>query len=787
MLMNVSSMHLKMFIFFTFCVFINSVASVIIENNERSNDVEPREIYLGKCNDDEALCSWTLDNTTGRLTISGTGDMTSHGWISYKSFIGTVTINDGIKSIGESAFSWCTELTSINIPNSVTSIGDGAFKNCPNLDFNEYDNALYLGNENNPYVALVKAQNTSITSCEINENCRFIYDYAFQRCEGLTLINIPNSVTSIGGYAFAFCTGLTSINIPNSVTSIGGYAFASCTGLTSINISNSVTSIGKYAFYNCPNPDFNKYDNALYLGNENNPYVALVKAQNTSITSCEINENCRFILEDAFDGCEGLTLINIPNSVTSIGYDAFYVCTGLTSVNIGNSVTSIGGYAFASCTELTSINIPNSVTSIGYCAFEGCTGLTSVNIGNSVTSIGVSAFYECSGLTSINIGNSVTSIGDSAFYGCTGLTSINIPNSVTSIGRSAFKNCPNLDFNKYDNALYLGNENNPYVALIKAQNTSITSCEIYENCRFIYDYAFDGCEGLTLINIPNSVTSIGGRAFADCDSLIRVIYHGTSGPSSGEGVFNGMLPPDICVPVTYNQDTSFCEKSISFNSGNYSHESDNPCYSFFVCCNGTSNYGYYQRSVNASDWESKSNDCNKYYCADNTTKTWSKCSNSNGVVRTCNNNGQCEEYIEVNDKGRAVQIEVDNFDLSSFNETDFILTLQNSTKVGSDKISVSIDTNEEGRIMRIIIFVDEDVNAQEILNVINECNSKSSIEREDWHEDCPYLFRYVKNAKIITSAHFLSGTSYSHEIRITTYLSMVLLMMITLFRIGTLY
>ena len=143
----------------------------------------------------------------------------------------------------------------------------------------------------------------------------------------------------------------------------------------------------------------------------------------------------------AFNGCDGLTSITIPNSVTSIGNYAFSICSGLTSIDIPGSVTSIGVGAFSYCTGLTSITIPNSVTSIGNSAFDGCDGLTSIDIPGSVTSIGNSAFSYCTGLTSITIGNGVTSIGNSAFNGCDGLSEIySMAETPATIDISTFSN-----------------------------------------------------------------------------------------------------------------------------------------------------------------------------------------------------------------------------------------------------------------------------------------------------------------------------------------------------------
>jgi len=131
-------------------------------------------------------------------------------------------IPNSITSIGNSAFSGCSSLTSIDIPNSVTSIGYWAFSGCTNL--------------------------TSIT---IPNSVKSIEKRAFSGCTNLTSITIPNSVTSIGDFAFYDCTNLISIDIPNSVTSIGEWAFWRCSSLTSVTIGNSVTSIGEWAFSGC--------------------------------------------------------------------------------------------------------------------------------------------------------------------------------------------------------------------------------------------------------------------------------------------------------------------------------------------------------------------------------------------------------------------------------------------------------------------------------------------------------------------------------------------------------
>ena len=114
-----------------------------------------------------------------------------------------------VSTIVNRAFFGCDNVKTIVIPNSVTTIGGSAFYGCSNLTYNEFDNGLYLGNTNNPYVILVKAKDETITSCTINEHTKIIFNYAFSRCSNLTSVVIPNGVTSIGDYAFGGCYKLT--------------------------------------------------------------------------------------------------------------------------------------------------------------------------------------------------------------------------------------------------------------------------------------------------------------------------------------------------------------------------------------------------------------------------------------------------------------------------------------------------------------------------------------------------------------------------------------------------
>ena len=479
------------------CELIVPIVSVVAYKQARGwNEFSNITAATVRCGDS---ITWTLDDL-GNLTLSGSGEMWNYGYDDspFKDYgIKTVTIGDGITSIGGWVFYGCSGLTKLTLPNSVTSIGNAAFYGCSGLT------KLTLPN--------------SVTS---------IGNTAFCDCTGLTELTLPNSVTSIGNSAFFGCSGLAELTLPNSVTSIGNAAFYGCSGLTKLTLPNSVTSIGESAFSYC-----------------------------RGLTELTLPNSVTSIGNAAFRGCSGLTKLTLPNSITSIEDYAFGDCTGLTKITLPNSVTSIGGGAFWGCSGLEKITvesgnsrydsrdncnsiietktntliagcknsiIPNSVTSIGRCAFGGCSGLTELTLPSSVTSIGSAAFQGCIGLTELTLPNSVTSIGDGAFAHCSGLTELTLPNSVTSIGSDAFSGCSGLTELTFPN--------------------SVTS---------IGDFAFYGCSGLTELILPNSVRSIGDCAFTYCSGLSKITSLAEIPPVCGSSVFYGVNKTNckLIVPI----------------------------------------------------------------------------------------------------------------------------------------------------------------------------------------------------------------------------------------------
>ena len=368
----------------------------------------------------------------------------------------TITISDEITEIPNYAFVG-SRLSSITIPDSVTKIGKYAFKNCSYL--------------------------SSIT---IPEGVTSIEEYTFYGCSNLTSIVIPNSVTKIGQYAFYNCSGLQSITLSNSLTEISLCAFYGCRNLTSIVLPDTVKSIANQTFYNCSNlTKLTSYassigrealsgcsklstltvatdgyvdldysgigdcvllqttvDNYVYVTINNSLYYLLSVNDKTTLTSVSIDENCKSIGSDVFNGCSSLTSVTLPSGLVSLGSQAFKDCSSLTSITLPTGLISLGYGAFSGCSALESIDIPNTVTYVGSYAFENCTGLKSLTLSDNISELGEYSFSKCTSLTSVSIPSG--KVGSRAFINCSSLTEVKIGANVNYIGFYTFYGCSSL-------------------------------------------------------------------------------------------------------------------------------------------------------------------------------------------------------------------------------------------------------------------------------------------------------------------------------------------------------
>lgn len=232
---------------------------------------------------------------------------------------------------------------------------------------------------------------------------------------------IPDGVTSIDSHSFDGCRNLMSLILPDSVKTIWDYAFDSCQRLTTITLSEGVAFLGDDWLQDCHalNKIIVDENNVFYSDVDgvvlNKDKTKLIKYPMGRADSQYVIPDGIIYIGDALSQCKTLTSVIIPDSVKTIGVGAFDGCSSLESVVIPDSVTIIGGSAFAECSSLESVVIPNSVKTIGACAFFGCSSLKSVVIPDSVKTIESSAFWGCSSLESVTIPKSVTEKGDCIF------------------------------------------------------------------------------------------------------------------------------------------------------------------------------------------------------------------------------------------------------------------------------------------------------------------------------------------------------------------------------------
>lgn len=464
--------------------------------------------------------------------------------------------NLSVTSIGSEAFKDCSNLTSVNIPSSVTNIGARAFYGCSNLTSISVDegNPVYDSRDN--CNAIIKTgTNTLVVGCKttvIPNSVTSIGNYAFYGCESIYSIAIPESVTNIGNYAFGG-TGLTSLIIPNSITNIGIGAFVCCSQLNSITIPEGLANVGDYAFTKTGWWN-NQSDGFVYLDN-----LLLGYKGHLPTDDMGIKEGTEIITDGAFEFCNSLASVIIPNSVTKIGSNAFEGCSYLASVHINdldtwckvdfvNNTSNPLFYAqelYLNGECVKELVIPSSVASIKDYAFCGYSGLTCLTIPNSVTNIGSSAFYGCENLKNIINFSDLNLLIGSQEYGHVAYYADKVINADNHVGDFYFKT------NEHINSLigYMGThreiilpenykgENYTIGKRVFYKNDSLTSVTIPNSVENIEAEAFYACRNLTKLVIGSSVSNIQRRAFCGCKALTDVVSYAITPPTMGDNIF----------------------------------------------------------------------------------------------------------------------------------------------------------------------------------------------------------------------------------------------------------
>ena len=349
-----------------------------------------------------------------------------------------LVIPDGVTDIGKNAFAWCEGVDRVVLPASVTNIGAEVFYECRALAGIEVNasNPAYRGDGGVLYSkdrkTIVCVPPTFSGSFSIAGTVTRIAPGAFTSCRNLASVAIPDGVTDIGMFAFGDC-GLKTVRIPASVTNIGWGAFL-CHDQEKPSLNSVTVASG--------NPSYVVSGGALFTKDRK----TLVCVPNGKTGHYSIPEGVTRIGGYAFNSCEQLTGITIPDTVTEIEEGAFSGgCEGVTELSIPASVTKIGTTAFTDCSYMTTLSLPSACgMEIGEATFDGCFSLESITIPVGVTNIGKEAFRFCTNLTAVVIPDTVVGIGIRAFAECSRLESLTFPASVTSVGKDVFAECDAL-------------------------------------------------------------------------------------------------------------------------------------------------------------------------------------------------------------------------------------------------------------------------------------------------------------------------------------------------------
>lgn len=508
---------------------------------------------------DGSNVTWVL-TTDGTLILSGTGAVAAYDsrkdtpWGDYNYQILRVEVQKGITSV--SGFCSCYELQEVSLPEGLISIGKLTFMDCQKLQEIRLPKSLKTLGEG------TFASCFALTEIEFPEGLETIGDGVLYHCLSLTSVVIPASVTEMGDRPFSGDWALKTVEIKGNVPRLSNRSFHECDALQEVLITGSVETIGEDAFMDLD-----------------------------SLERVQIASGLKTIGKRAFRLCDNLTTVSLPDGVTSIGEEAFKDCGSLTTINLPDSITTIGANAFNG-TKLTGpLNIPSSLVSLGDNAFHGCGGITGTLLfPGALENISKNAFAGCTGVEEIILPRGVLTISDGAFNNCSGVQRLWLTNSIKTIGASALSGMKSLKKIYFSGSLWdwdtgiqwaddRGYSNFPVGPTLNGETASGSCGEsltwslnsagdltisgtgdmasfiatgapwaeyrnqvklviVGQGVTSIGSSAFQDCENLETVRLPNTLTALGEAAFLRCGKLTNVSLP-ISLKSVGEDCFTG--------------------------------------------------------------------------------------------------------------------------------------------------------------------------------------------------------------------------------------------------------
>ena len=439
-------------------------------------------------------------NCSNLRSVSLGGGLTSIGVQAFVlTNITSIAIPDSVETIGRIAFTRCDSLVSVSIGSGIESIGESAFAECGQLSsITLPDKAISYGDY--VFQKCQSLKGTAFLPSAMKEIPKGIFNKA-----GILSITWPSGVTSIGESAFADCK-ITQAHIPSTVKTISRAAFAECAELTEASLPTGLTSVGISLFAGCSKLS------ALVLPDDMTEIPEFM-FNGTAIRTLALPDHVTKLKDYAFKDCASLVSVDL-NKVQSLGYGAFYGCSKLQSIDIPATITALQPYTFGECAALSSVTIrAQNLSMMGEFLFSGCKSLTSYTLPTSVNTVSYGMFTR-SGLKSITLHEGVTEIDDCAFQEAAALATVDFPDSLQTIGDSAFASTGLTSLHIGSNVRSIGG----YAFL----SCPITKLIIDEGVKTIGNSAFMSMKQLKEANLPRSVESIGDGVFSNCAKLKTV-------------------------------------------------------------------------------------------------------------------------------------------------------------------------------------------------------------------------------------------------------------------------